>query len=128
MLHALPRKAEGQLPDQLLDTAERNAADALHRCHRALELDGVAHRYKVEEWLPTVYDIAAPILESARSDRETPTIVRDAQDAISWLSRAIVELDEDSEEVPTTLAETLARLLTIVVFTRLARSVDEPSA
>ena len=43
---------------ELLDTAETNAADALHRCHRALELDGHAHGYTADEWLPVIYDAA----------------------------------------------------------------------
>ncbi len=50
-------------------TAGKNAADVLHRCHLALELDGRAHDYAAHEWLPVVYDVAAPLLESARLDR-----------------------------------------------------------
>jgi hypothetical protein len=121
MLHALPKSAGGRLPDQLLDTAERNVADALHRSHRALELDGAAHHYNVDEWLPTVYDIARPLLESARPDSEPPTVVRETQEAISWLSRALIELDEDSSEVPSALAGALARLLTVRLFADAAR-------
>jgi hypothetical protein len=43
--------------------------------------------------------------------------VQAAQEAISWLSRAIAELDESSEEAPTSIAETLARLLAVWTFT-----------
>ena len=53
-------------------------------------------------------DFARELLRSARLDHEPPTVVHVAQDAISWLSRAIAELDENSEEAPTSLAETLA--------------------
>jgi hypothetical protein len=127
VLHALPSEASKLLPDQLLETAERNAADALHRCHRALELDGAAHGYNVEEWLSAVYEIAQPQLQSARLEEEPPSVVQAAQEAIGWLSRAIVQLDEDAEEAATSMAETLARLLTIAVFTRVGRSLDEPS-
>ena len=121
MLHALPATVQGTLPQQLLDTAERNAADALQRCHRALELDGDAHEYAADEWLPAVYDIAATLLSSARADEDPPILVRAAQDAISWLSRAVAELDRDSPDAPSALAETLARLLTIWVFAGAAR-------
>ena len=66
---------------------------------------------------PTVYDIAGPLIQSARLDKNPPTIVQPTQDAISWLSRAIAELDESSEHAPTSLAETLARLLAVWTFT-----------
>ena len=120
MLHALPREVGSELPEQLLAIAHRNVADALHRCHRTLELDGAKHGYHADEWLPTVYGIAGPLLESARLDREPPTGVQAAQDAISWLSRAIAELDGGSEEAPSSLAETLARLLALWIFTEAA--------
>jgi hypothetical protein len=127
LVHALPSSAGGLLPDQLLETAERNVADALRRCQRALELDGAAHQYTVEDWLPAVYEIAHPLLRSARLDEEPPSVVRETQEAISWLSRAFVELDEDSSEPPSALAEVLARLLTLWIFAALAR-VDSASA
>jgi hypothetical protein len=116
-LHALPNDVEGELPRQLLEIAQRNGADALGGCHRALELDRADHRYQAEEWLPTVYDIAGPLLQSARLDIEPPTLVQITQEAISWVSRAIAELDEGSEEAPTSLAETLARQLAVWTFT-----------
>jgi hypothetical protein len=116
-LHALPNDVEGELPGQLLEIAQRNGVDALGCCHRALELDGADHGYHAEEWLPTMYDIAGPLPQSARLDTEPPTLVQITQEAISWLSRAIAELDEGSEEAPTSLAETLARLLAVWTFT-----------
>lgn len=119
-LHALPTDLQGGLPEQLLEIAQRNVVDALGCCHRALELDGADHGYHAEEWLPTVYDIAAPLLQSARPDAAPPTLVQIAQDAISWLSRAIAELDQHPEEVPTSLAETLARLHAVWTFTDVA--------
>jgi hypothetical protein len=67
-----------------------------------------------------VYDIAGPLLQAARVDTEPPTLVQTAQEAISWLSRAIAELDENSEEAPTSLAETLARLLALWTFADVA--------
>jgi hypothetical protein len=59
VLHALPTSARGELAQQLVDTAGKNAADVLHRCHLALELDGRAHDYAAHEWLPVIYDIGA---------------------------------------------------------------------
>jgi hypothetical protein len=85
VVHMLPAKGRGELADQLLKTAEDNAADLLHRCHRALELDGRTHAYTADEWLPVVYDVAAPLLESARLDREPPSLVQHTQKAVHWL-------------------------------------------
>jgi len=121
VLHMLPQGAREGLDVELLMTAEKNAADALHRCHRALELDGDAHGYTAEDWLAMVYDIALPLLESARGDHEPPTIVGLTQEAVSWLSRSVLELDQSSPETPTALAEALARLLTVWLFAELAR-------
>ena len=119
-LHALPKAVEGGLPEQLLEIAQRNTVDALGCCHRAIELDGADHGYTVEEWLPMVYDVAGPLLQSARLNVEPPTLVQVTQEAISWLSRAIAELDQSSEEVPPSVAETLARLLSVWIFTDVA--------
>ena len=121
VLHALPEGAGGDLAQQLVDTAERNAADALHRCHRALELDGAAHGYSAEEWLPVVSAVAGPLLESASLSPEPPAIVRAAQEVIGHLSRVVVELDLESPEAPIGLSDTLARLLTVWVFADAAR-------
>ena len=126
MLHALPSNIAGDLPEQLVEIARRNVADALRHCHRALELDGADHSYTVAEWLPTVYDIAGALLRSARLDADPPTIVQAAQEAISWLSRAIADLDESSPEAPTSLAETLARLLVVWTFTDAALPHRQP--
>ena len=75
-LHALPQAVDRELPEQLVEIAHRNVADALHRCHRALELDSTDHGYSVDEWLPTVYDIAGQSLESARLETEPPSLVQ----------------------------------------------------
>ena len=69
-LHALPQAGDRELPKQLVEIAHRNVADALHRSHRALELDSTDHGYSVDEWLPTVYDIAGQLLQSARLETE----------------------------------------------------------
>ena len=119
-LHALPTQLDRALSEQLLETTQRNTADAFHRCHRALELDAAEHGYKVEDWLPIVYDIAGPLLQSARLNKNPPSLVQVTQEAISWLSRTIAELDESSEQAPTSLAEALARLLAVWTFTDLA--------
>jgi len=46
--------------------------------------------------------------------------VRETHEAISWLSGALVELDESSTEVPGTLVEVFARLLIGWVFAAVA--------
>jgi hypothetical protein len=121
VLHALPASAHGELAHQLVDTAEKNAADVLHGCHLALELDARAHHYATHEWLPVVYDIATPLLRSARMDREPPSVVQHAQEAVYWLASAVINLDQDSAETPAALADALARLLIVSVFADAAR-------
>jgi hypothetical protein len=125
LLHALPHSVQDKLRRQLLDTAETNAADALHRCHRALALDGDAHGYTAEEWQPVIYELTAPLLESSRLDHDPPSVVRDTQEAVRWLSSSITCLDEDSRETPAALADTLARLLVVCVFADSARPRSE---
>jgi hypothetical protein len=121
LLHALPPGVRGTLAAELLDAAETNAADALRRCHRALELDAHAHGYTADEWLPIIYDTAAPLLESSRPDQEPPPLVRQTQEAVRWLSSSIACLDEDPREAPAALTDTLARLLVVCVFADAAR-------
>jgi hypothetical protein len=121
ILHALPQSAPGEPRQQLLTTASRNTASALRRCHVALERDGAAHGYRAEEWLPVITDIASRLLQSARLDEDPPTIVEQAQQAIAWMSRAVVELHDHSTDTPTSLSEALACLLVVWVFTELAR-------
>ena len=113
-----------KLAEELLATAETNAADALHRCHRALELDGHAHGYTADEWLPVVYDAAAPLLESSQLDQEPPSVVRQTQEAVRWLASSIARLDEDSRETTAALADTIACLLVVCVFVDAAMSSD----
>ena len=125
LVHALPDSVRAKLAGELLDTAETNAADALHRCHRALELDGHAHGYTADEWLPVIYDTAAPLLESSQLDHDPPSVVRQTQEAVRWLSSSIACLDEDSRETPAALTDTLARLLVVCVFADAARSRSE---
>jgi hypothetical protein len=128
LVHAIPGSARAKLAEELLDTAETNAADALHRCHRALELDGHAHDYVVGDWLPVIYDAAAPLLESSRLDRDPPSVVLQTQQAVRWLSSSIACLDEDSRETPAALTDTLARLLVVCVFADVARRYGSPEA
>ena len=122
VIHVLPatRDTHG-LVGELLGTAENSAAVALHRCDRALALDGRAHDYIADEWLPTVYDIAAPLLEGARLNREPPSLVDHAQEAVSWLSRAIVELDRDAPDAAAAIVDALGRILALHVFAEVAR-------
>ena len=62
VIHVLPTTGALPLRDQLLSNAKNNSAVALYRCHKALELDGQSNDYIADEWLPAVYDIAAPLL------------------------------------------------------------------
>ena len=129
VLHMLPATSDPGLVDQLLRNAQDNGAVVLHRCHRALELDGQAHDYSADEWLPAVYDIATPLLEEARLDREPPSLVDQAQEAVHWLSRAIVDLDEDSPDAAAAIVDSLGRILALDVFAEVARKpTDELSA
>jgi hypothetical protein len=119
------RPPRGELAQQLLDTIDNNAAAALHRCHRALELDGQAHDYTADEWLPAVYDIAAPLLQQARLHREPPSVVEHVQEAVRWLADAIINLDHDAPDTPAAVADGLGRLLALCVFADVARSRAE---
>lgn len=125
LVHVLPEGARAKLADELLATAETNAADAVHRCHRALEHDGHAQGYTADEWLPVIYDAAAPLLESSRLDQEPPSLVRQTQEAVRWLSTSIACLDEDSREAPAAITDTLARLLVVSVFADAACTSSE---
>ena len=125
LVHALPDSAQTKLAGELLATAETNAADALHRCHGALERDGQAHSYAADDWLPVIYDTAAPLLESVRLDQEPPSLVRQTQEAVGWLSSSIACLGEDSPETPAAITDTLARLLVVCVFADAACSRPE---
>jgi hypothetical protein len=120
LVHALPDGPREKLAEELLGTAATNAADALHRCHMALELDGCAHGYSPTDWMPVIYDAAASLLESSQPDQEPPSVVRHSQEAVRWLSRSIACVDEDSPETTESLADTLARLLVVYVFAEVA--------
>jgi hypothetical protein len=120
VIHVLPATGPLALRDRLLRTAETNSAVALYRCHDALELDGQAHDYRADEWLPAVYDIAAPLLETARMNCEPPSLVEQAQEAVLWLSRSIVDLDADSPDAAAALVDGLGRMLALYVFADVA--------
>ncbi len=123
VLHMLSATTHGDLARRLVDNTKQSAAAALHRCHRALELDGAAHSYTAEEWLPVVCNRTAELLKSARLNEEPPTMVREAQDVVSWLSCALIELDQDSAETANAVSEALARLLAVSVFAETARDL-----
>ena len=126
VIHVVPTTGDPGLVHQLFDNVERNSAIALHRCHQALELDGRAHDYGADEWLPAVYDTAASLLEAARLNREPPSLVEQAQEAGRWLSGAIVDLDNDAPDAASAIADALARILALHVFADAAcRPTDE---
>ena len=128
VIHVMPATGDASLVQQLFDNAEKSSAIALHRCHQALELDGRAHDYSADEWLPAIYDIAAPLLEAACLDHEPPSLVEQAQEALRWLSHAIIDLDEDSPNAATGIVDALGRILALHVFAVTARRpTDEPT-
>ena len=129
VVHVLPDTPDTALRGELLANAHKNAAVALHRCHEALELDSQAHGYTAAEWLPAVYDVAAPLLESARLNRDPPSIVALAQAAVHWVSHAIADLDQDAPDATAAIVEGLARILALDVFVDVSQEpTDEPAA
>ena len=129
VIHVLPATGALALRDRLLRNAVNNSAVALHRCHEALELDGQAHGYSADQWLPAVYDIAASLLQAAHLNREPPSLVEQAQEAVRWLSRAIVDIDEESPDAAAAIVDGLGRMLVLHVFADVAREpTDELSA
>ena len=123
VIHVLPPIGDSGLVDRLLERAERSSAVALRRCHRGLELDGGTHDHTADEWLPAVYDIAAALLEAARLDREPPSLVQHAEQAVSWLSRAIVDLDRDAPDAAAAIIDGLGRMLALHIFAGAARKL-----
>jgi len=115
VLHVLPSTAD-ELAAQLIATIDDDAAAVLHVCHRALELDGQAHQYSAAEWIPAVYDTAAPLLQQARLRREPPSIVGSVQEAVRWLAGAIINLDQDAPDTAAAIADVLGHLLALRVF------------
>jgi hypothetical protein len=122
VIHMLPATGGIAPADQLLRNAEHNSAVALYRSHQALELDGQPHDYSADEWLPAVYDIAAPLLEAAHLNREPPSLVEQAQEAVRWLSRAIGELDHEAPDAAAAIVDGLGRMLALHVFADVART------
>ena len=67
--------------------------------------------------------------QGARLNRDPPSFVELAQEAVRWLSRAIVELDEDSPDAAAALVDGLGRMLALHVFAEVAREpTDELTA
>jgi hypothetical protein len=124
-LHILPAGALARQGDHLLDVLENNAAAVLHRCHWALELDGRTHNYSPLDWPPIVYDTAASLLQSARIDDEPPSLVQHAQEAVHWISTAVIDLDQDAPDTPEALTDALGRLLTLSTFANAARERND---
>jgi hypothetical protein len=54
-------------------------------------------------------------------DREPPSLVEQAQEAVRWLSHAIVDLDQDSPDAAAALVDGLGRILALHVFASVAR-------
>jgi hypothetical protein len=121
VIHVLPATGDPGLNDQLFGRTEKSSAVALHRFHQALALDGRVHDYTADQWLPAVYDTAASLLEAARLEREPPSLVEQAQQAVGWLSRAIIELDQDGPDAPAAIVDGVGRILALYMFAAIAR-------
>jgi hypothetical protein len=129
VIHVLPDPAYTGSRTSCYATRRRTRRVALHRCHQALELDSRAHRYTAAEWLPAVYDVAAPLLESARLNRDPPGVVALAQAAVHWVSHAIAELDQDAPDATAAIVDGLGRILALDVFVDVSQApTDEPVA
>jgi hypothetical protein len=59
---------------------------------------------------------------TARLTREPPSLVEQAQEAVRWLSRAIVDLDEDSPDAAAAIVDGLGRVFALHVFADVART------
>jgi hypothetical protein len=127
VIHALPAASDRGLLDHLLLNVEKNADVALQRMHRALELDGVTHGYTADEYLPAVYEIAAGLLESARLDREPPSVVEEATAAVGWLSQAIIDVEGDALDSTAAIVDGLGRALALEVFAAVAHDALAPA-
>jgi hypothetical protein len=71
VLHMFSATTHGDLARRLVDNAQQSTAAALHRCHRALELDGADRSYTTEEWLPVICD-RAPSSSSPPASARSP--------------------------------------------------------
>ena len=129
VIHVLPATGAHASWTSCSATRRRTARSPSTAVTEALELDGRAHDYSADEWLPAVYDIAASLLEAARLNREPPSLVEQAQEAVRWLSRAIVDLDDDAPDAAAAIVDGLGRILALHVFADVARKpTDEPRA
>jgi len=118
VLHVLPDTrgpAGAGIAAELLTTLDATATGSLHRCQLALEADGRAHGYHVDEWLPLTYEQAAQWLEDSSPTSEPPALVEHAQQAGRLVALAIGALDRDASSVPEAIADCLAHLLVVCV-------------
>jgi hypothetical protein len=127
VIHALPATSDRGLLDDLLLNVEKNADVALRRMHRALERDGLTHGYTTAEYLQAVYEIAAGLLESARFDREPPSLVEEATAAVGWLSQAIIDVDRDALDTTAAIVDGLGRALALEAFAAVAHDALAPA-
>jgi hypothetical protein len=74
----------------------------------------------VEQLLGNAEENAA-LLESVRLNREPPSIVQQSQEAVRWLSRAIIDLHQETRDAAAAIAEGLGHALALDVFADVAR-------
>ena len=53
-------------------------------------------------------------------NREPPSLVEQAQEAVRWLSRAIIDLDHDAPDASSAIVDALGRVLALHVFAHVA--------
>ena len=118
VLHVLPETrgpAGAGIAAELLATLDATATGSLHRCQLALEADGRARGYHVDEWLPLTYEQAAQWLEDSAATSQAPALVEHAEQAGRLAALAIGALDRDAPSVPEAIADCLAHLLVVCV-------------
>ena len=117
VIHVLPDTGNPRPLDELVVMAQKSGAVALHRCHAALNLDGGAHNYAADEWLPVVYDVAGRLLEHAHHQGDPPSAIEHAQAAVRRLSEAIISLDQGMSDAAEAIADTMGMMLAVYVLT-----------
>jgi len=111
----------------MLDITRSASAGGLLGCHLALtaELAACADELPAgdetaDAWLPVILDNADAALAAMGPTDEPPPAYALAQDAASWVARAIELIDQQHPDRIGALTEALARLLAISVFAELA--------
>jgi len=123
ILHVLPehtdeRTADGDLiVEQLLSTLDQSAAGALACCHLALE---TADRDDpVDDWVSHALEETADALAQVSPTARPPSLIDHAEEAARSVAIAIDAAYGDPPAAPRPIADALAHLLVVCVFSDL---------